>query len=169
MVTTDLLNNRTPLLDPNLTPYPRSALHSFSDLLDAPAGKYGFLTASGAHFYWPNGRRARFWGINVANTSLQEPNADIDAIIDNFRTAGFNLLRLHHFDERGGIIDLNAADSRHFVPARLAKLDYWIYKAKQAGIYVYLDLLDYRRFKTGDGVTNPEGIGRAGRVSSHRR
>lgn len=153
----------TPLLDPNLTPYPRSALHSFDDLLDAPAGKYGFLTTRGAHFYWPNGKRARFWGINVANTSLQEPEADIDAIIENFRTAGFNLLRLHHFDERGGIIDLEKPDSRHFNEAALRKLDYWIYKAKQAGIYVYLDLLDYRRFKEGDGVENPEGIGRAGR------
>lgn len=154
---------KTPLLDPNLTPYPRSALASFEDLLDAPAGKYGFLTTRGEHFYWPNGRRARFWGINVANTSLQESEADIDAMIENFRTAGFNMLRLHHFDERGGIIDLNRNDSRHFDEARWKKLDYWIYKAKQAGIYVYLDLLDYRRFKPGDGVENPDGIGRAGR------
>ena len=162
IVSTDSLNSKAPLLDPNLTPYPRSALHSFDELLDAPAGKYGFLTARGAHFYWPNGRRARFWGINVANTSLQEPEADIDAIIENFRTAGFNMLRLHHFDERGGIIDLDKPDSRQFNQAALRKLDYWIYKAKQAGIYVYLDLLDYRRFKEGDGVVNAEAIGRAG-------
>ncbi len=155
--------DKTPLLDPNLTPYPRSALASFEDLLDAPAGKHGFLATKGEHFYWPNGRRARFWGINVANTSLQESEADIDAMIENFRTAGFNLLRLHHFDERGGIIDLTRNDSRHFDEARVKKLDYWIFKAKQAGIYVYLDLLDYRRFKAGDGVENPEGIGRAAR------
>lgn len=156
-------NNSVPLLDPNKTPYPRSALHDFADLLDAPAGKHGFLTVRGEHFVWRDGSRARFWGINVANTSLQEPNADIDAIIENFRTAGFNLLRLHHFDERGGIIDLDARDSQHFEPSHLKKLDYWIYRAKQAGIYVYLDLLDYRRFKVGDGVPNPDGIGRAGR------
>lgn len=154
---------KTPLLDPNLTPYPRSALHSFADLVDAPAGKYGFLTTKGEHFYWPNGRRARFWGINVANTSLQESDADIDAMVENFRIAGFNLVRLHHFDERGGIIDLNRNDSRHFDEARLKKLDYWIFKARQAGLYVYLDLLDYRRFKEGDGVENAEGIGRAAR------
>jgi hypothetical protein len=152
-----------PVLDPNLTPYPRSSLWDFSNLQDAPAGKYGFLSTKGEHFAWQNGKRARFWGINVANTSLQEPDADIDKIVDNFRTAGFNLLRLHHFDERGGIIDLDAPDSRRFVAERLRKLDYWIYKAKQAGIYVYLDLLDYRRFKAGDGVPNAEAIGRAAR------
>ena len=122
IVTTDSVNSKTPLLDPNLTPYPRSALHSFDGLLDAPAGKYGFLTSRGAHFYWPNGKRARFWGINVANTSLQEPEADIDAIVENFRTAGFNLLRLHHFDERGGIIDLDKPDSRQFNQAALAQI-----------------------------------------------
>jgi hypothetical protein len=152
-----------PVLDPNEAAYPRSSIHDFSNLQDAPAGKHGFLTVKGDHFAWTNGRRARFWGINVANTSLQEPDADIDAIIESFRAAGFNLLRLHHFDERGGIIDLDAPDSQHFVAERLRKLDYWIYRAKQAGIYVYLDLLDYRKFKEGDGVANPTGIGRAAR------
>src|SRR5690349_5397083 len=53
IVSSDSLAGKTPLLDPNLTPYPRSALHSFDELLDAPAGKYGFLTTRGAHFYWP--------------------------------------------------------------------------------------------------------------------
>jgi hypothetical protein len=151
------------MLDPNLTPYPRTSLHDFSNLLDAPAGKHGFLQSKGEHFVWQDGTRARFWGINVANTSLQEPDRDIDAIIQNFRTAGFNLVRLHHFDERGGIIDPDAPNSRRFVAERLRKLDYWIHKAKQAGIYVYLDLLDYRRFKEGDGVPNAELIGRAAR------
>ncbi|HEX8552309.1 MAG TPA: beta-galactosidase [Abditibacteriaceae bacterium] len=151
------------VLDPNVTPYPRSSLWDFGNLLDAPAGKRGFVTTKGDHFVWQDGTRARFWGINVANTSLQEPDADIDRIVDNFRSAGFNLLRLHHFDERGGIIDLDAPDSRRFVAERLRKLDYWIYRAKQAGIYVYLDLLDYRRFKEGDGVPNAEAIGRAAR------
>jgi len=156
-------NDSVPILDPNKATHPRSSMHDFSNLLDAPAGKYGFLQVKNSHFVWPNGKRARFWGINIANTSLQESEADIDAMIENFRTAGFNLIRLHHFDERGGIIDLGAPDSRRFIPERLKKLDYWIYKAKQAGMYVYLDLLDYRRFKAGDGVINSDAIGRAAR------
>ncbi len=152
-----------PVLDPNATIYPRSSLHDFSDLVEAPAGKRGFVESRNGHFYYQDGTRARFWGINVANTSLQESEADIAAMIQNFRAAGFNLVRLHHFDERGGIIDLAAPDSRRFLPERLKKLDYWIYKAKEAGLYVYLDLLDYRRFKEGDGVPNAEAIGRAAR------
>jgi len=156
-----LANEPQPILDPNRTPYPSSSLNDFSDLQDAPAGKNGFLMVHGDHFYWKNGMRARFWGINIANSSLQESDADIDAMMHNFRTAGFNLIRLHHFDERDGIIDLNANDSRHFQADRLKKLDYWIYKARENGIYVYLDLLDYRQFKPGDGVANAEAIGRS--------
>lgn len=152
-----------PILDPNVTGYPRTSLHDFSDLCEAPAGRHGFLQVRGDHFVWKDGSRARFWGINVANTSLQEPDADIDAIIANFRTAGFNLIRLHHFDERGGILDENAADSRQFVAERLRKLDYWIFRARQAGIYVYLDLLDYRHFKDGDDVPAAAKLGRAAR------
>lgn len=150
-----------PILDPNKTPYPRASLHDFSDLVPAPSGQKGFLTAKGEHFYWGDGSRARFWGINVANTSLQESDADIETMIKNFRAAGFNLVRLHHFDERGGIIDLDAKDSRSFVPERLKKLDFWIAKARENGLYVYLDLLDYRHFKEGDGVENAEAIGRS--------
>lgn len=37
------------MLDPNLNPYPRSSLHSFADLLEAPAGKRGFLSTQGEH------------------------------------------------------------------------------------------------------------------------
>jgi len=155
------LAQNAPILDPNKTPYPRASLHDFSQLVPAPAGQKGFLTARGEHFYWQDGTRARFWGINVANTSLQESDADITAIVKNFRASGFNLIRLHHFDERGGIIDLDAKDSRQFVAARLRKLDFWIAKARENGIYVYLDLLDYRKFKVGDGVLNPDAIGRS--------
>jgi hypothetical protein len=150
-----------PILDPNKTPYPRASLHDFSTLVPAPAGQRGFLQTVGEHFRWADGSRARFWGINVANTSLQESDENIEAMIKNFRAAGFNLVRLHHFDERGGIIDLNAKDSRQFVEARVKKLDFWIAKARENGLYVYLDLLDYRKFKEGDGVEKAEEIGRS--------
>jgi hypothetical protein len=150
-----------PILDPNKTPYPRASLHDFSNLVPAPAGQRGFMKTQGEHFYWEDGSRARFWGINIANTSLQETDENIEAMIKNFRAAGFNLVRLHHFDERGGIIDLDAKDSRQFFEARVKKLDFWIAKARENGLYVYLDLLDYRKFKDGDGVENAEAIGRS--------
>ena len=150
-----------PILDPNATAFPRASLVDFSETVPAPAGTKGFLQTNGAHFRWSDGTRARFWGINVANTSLQESDENIVLMLQNFRAAGFNLVRLHHFDERGGIIDQTRTDSKHFNAARFKKLDFWIAKARENGLYVYLDLLDYRQFKTGDGVPNAEVIGRS--------
>ena len=149
-------------LDPNVTRFPRASQADFSDIVPAPAGRKGFLQAKGEHFVWSgDGARAKFWGINVANSSLQESDADIEAMIVSFRAAGFNLVRLHHFDERDGIIDLDAPDSRKFNEAKWRKLDFWIATAAKHGLYVYLDLLDYRHFKEGDGVPNAEAIGRS--------
>ena len=149
-------------LDPNVTRFPRASQADFSDIVPAPAGRKGFLQTRGEHFRWSgDGSRAKFWGINVANSSLQESDEDIVAMIKSFRTAGFNLVRLHHFDERDGIIDLDAATSRQFDETKWRKLDFWIAKAAENGLYIYLDLLDYRHFKEGDGVVNAEAIGRS--------
>lgn len=150
-----------PILNPNLALFPRSSLHDFSDLV--PVANHGFLQSRDGHFFWQDGTRARFWGINVANHTLMVPDEQITAMVKNFRQAGFNLIRLHHFDERNGIIDMTRNDSQHFIEERLRKLDFWIYQAHLNGISIYLDLLDYRQFKNGDDVPNADAIGRAAR------
>lgn len=152
-----------PILDPNLALFPRSSLHDFSDLVPQAPESRGFLQARDGHFFWQDGTRARFWGINVANHTLMVPDSQIVAIIKNFRQAGFNLIRLHHFDERNGIIDMTRSDSQHILEERLRKIDFWIYQAHLNGISIYLDLLDYRQFKNGDDVPNADAIGRAAR------
>ena len=46
------------------------------------------------------------------------------------------------------------------------RLDYLIYCLKQEGIYVYMDLLTYRRFKSGDGVRLAEKLDNAAKPYS---
>ncbi|HET6385501.1 MAG TPA: hypothetical protein VFJ58_19075 [Armatimonadota bacterium] len=148
-------------LDPNANPHPDSSLWNFRRLLDAPAGRHGFVTTRpDGHFYFQDGTRARFWGINVASTSVFRPHKSIDQIVDVLARAGINLVRFHDVDDRGGIIDYSRGDSQHFSAAHLQTLDYWIWRCEQAGIYVYLDLLDYRTFKKGDGVPNASLLNR---------
>src|SRR5712692_12047801 len=66
-------------LDPNRQLFPDSCLYDMSYLLDAPAGRHGFLTTRpDGHFYWADGTRARFWGINIASRSLRRPPEEID-------------------------------------------------------------------------------------------
>ena len=63
--------------DPTLEPFTidhRKAMlaHSPVDvsfLLDAPAGKHGFVRAQGAHLVTGDGKRIRFWGVNVTDWS----------------------------------------------------------------------------------------------------
>ena len=43
----------------------------FSFVLDAPAGKHGFLQIKDDHFYFEDGTRARFLGFNIAASRQQ--------------------------------------------------------------------------------------------------
>jgi hypothetical protein len=48
----------------------------WSSLLDAPAGKHGFLKAFKGHFQFEDGTAAKFWGTNIVLTRMQsERNA----------------------------------------------------------------------------------------------
>src|SRR5438128_3832799 len=86
-------------LDPNRQLYPDSSLHDMSDLLDAPAGRHGFLTTRpDGHFYWADGTRARFWGINIASRSLRRPPEEIERVAGVLARAGVNMVRLEAVD-----------------------------------------------------------------------
>ena len=63
----NLLGDAIPALSPNADGLPDSSLVDFSGLLDGPCGKRGWLfTGRDGNFYFEDGTRARFWGINVA-------------------------------------------------------------------------------------------------------
>ena len=111
-----------PTLDPNLTNYPNSSLVDAASRLDAPAGKYGFVTAKDGHFVFGDGRRARFFGINLAKDSVFIEHEKIDALAALFARSGINLVRLHHIDDTTGI--LSQKPGEYFNAARLEMLDY---------------------------------------------
>ncbi len=144
---------------------PGSCNLDFSYTLQKPAGKKGFLKISpDGKFQWGDGSRARFWGINVASTRLNIPPNQIDAVVKNFAKAGLNLVRLEAADNRNCLLGAtDGADSRHFDPQYLDRLDYWMHALRRSGIYYYLDLLDFRTFRPGDGVLNAELLDRAAR------
>ncbi len=129
-----------------------------TNTLDAPAGKYGFVKVLDGHFVFANGTRARFFGVNLANDSVFIDKRQIDRLAGLFARAGINLVRIHQIDDAQGIIDTGS--KRVFRPERLDLLDYWIYKLKERGIYVAMDLNDYRTFRADEGVVDGEKLGR---------
>ncbi len=144
---------------------PSSCNLDFSYTQQKPAGKRGFLkVGSDGKFQWADGTRARFWGINVASTRLNIPPRQIDEVVRNFAKAGLNLVRLEAADNRNCLLGSpDSPDSRHFDPQYLDRLDYWMDSLRRNGICYYLDLLDFRTFRPGDGILNAEQLDRAAR------
>ncbi len=152
--------NATPLLPP-------SSLLDFNtdaDPLRSIARK-GFMTVGGdGHFRYEDGTRARFWGINVSSTRLDIPDAQIEQAVEHFARAGLNMVRLEAIDNRNCLLgSTDAPDSLHFDLRYLDRLDYWMDCLRRHGLHYYLDLLDFRTFKAGDGVLNAEKMDRGAR------
>ena len=125
----------------------------FSGMLDAPAGKYGFVrSASDGSFTFENapGKRIRFFGGNLCGTANYLDRKTVDELVDYLARLGYNAVRLHHHDN--GMIDAKAPDSLTFDPAQLDKLDYLFARCKERGIYLTTDLYVSRMIKPGDNL-----------------
>ncbi len=123
-------------------------------LLDTPAGKHGFVgVRPDGHFYFADGTRARFFGTNLGGRDVAPPKELARIFAARFAKYGANMIRLHSIDGSStGVIDYTRGDSRHFNSEGLDRMDYLIAQLKERGIYIYLDLLDYRMFRSADGV-----------------
>jgi len=121
-------------------------------------GTHGFLRAVGDHLEFADGTPARFWGINVMAYALFSSNQQIARHAKRLAMLGFNLVRLHHHDTMGWVnptvIDKHAQSSRLLDPAGIDRVDYWIKCLHDNGIYVWLDMHSYRKFRDGDRTTD---------------
>lgn len=128
-----------------------------SFILDAPAGKHGFVTVKDGHFYFEDGLRAKFWGVNIHSSKACFPtHAQAIDIAKRLGQLGCNAVRMHFLDYESpnGVIDAGHDDSQRLSDVQMEKLDYFIYQLKLNGIYTCFDVLGLgvRRFKSGDNV-----------------
>lgn len=153
---------RVPDLNVNTNDFPDSSLVDFSTLRSRPTGKHGeMFTGNDGRFYFEDGTRARFWGVNIAKNSVFVTKPLIDQAINTIDRAGFNMVRFHHLDDVQGLLPAETAGTAERIdPAKLASLDYWIAELGKRGIYVYLDLLDYRTFYESEDVPKGPSLGR---------
>lgn len=159
--TASQINNilaQSPICNPGLARYPASSLLDNSYLLDAPAGKHGFVQQKAGHFQFTNGTRVKFYGINLAKESVFIDKSTIEKLADLFARTGINLVRIHHIDDINGILD--SRNPGKLNTANLDLLDYWVAQLKKRGIYLYFDLNDYRTFRNIEGVPFGEELGR---------
>jgi hypothetical protein len=96
------------------------------------------------------GRRARFWGVNVAFGANFPEKTDADHVAARMEKFGVNMVRFHHMDMHasadGSGIWSSVDPDRALDPAQLDRLDYFVAQLKRRGIYVDLNLLVSRPF-----------------------
>lgn len=142
---------------------PSKGALDFSYLLDAPAGKHGFVQAKNGHLYYEDGTRARFLGFNMATRSNAVNHELAEKLAGRFASLGVNVIRLHAADAPIGeqerswssckeapLLDYEKGTSRFFHPEGLDRFDYFVAKLKEKGIYIHIDLIVAREFLLGD-------------------
>ena len=132
---------------------------SFVYAKEKPAGRHGFLKAEGDKFVFEDGTIARFWG-TCFNSAQCFPSHEHSAkLAKRLGKVGINIVRFHQMDAEWSTPNIfqftkgeNKPNTLSFDPVSVDRLDYLIHCLKQEGVYIYMDLLTYRRFKEGDGL-----------------
>jgi len=137
---------------------------------EKPAGKHGFVYADGDDLRFEDGTLAKFWGVNF-NGGACFPDKDYaPKVAARLAQAGCNIVRLHQLDAQWDTPNIfsyskgkRVTTTRVLDPKSMDHLDYLISCLKEAGIYIYLDMITYRKFKEGDGVPFHEQLMDAGK------
>ena len=129
-----------------------------SFLLDAPAGKHGFIGVKDGHLATADGQRIRLWGVNITDWSpgSQQIPAKNDSAFwaSTLARFGVNCVRFQFLDleEPRGLIDNKRAGTRMLDPEQFDREDYFIAELEKRGIYVDFNLLVGRPFKAADAI-----------------
>ena len=125
---------------------------------EKPAGKHGFLKTQGRNFVFEDGTRATFWGTNFNGAGCFPSHAYAETLARRLAQIGINLVRFHQLDAEWHTPNLFAFSKgkrqtgASFDPESMDRLDYLIYCLKKEGIYLYMDMFTYRRFKSDEGA-----------------
>jgi hypothetical protein len=112
---------------------------NLSHLNEKPAGRDGFVTVKDGHLF-AGENRLRIFGVNVcfgANFPDKEMAPKVAARMAKF---GINCVRFHHMDMFSAPAGIFAKDGKTLDPGQLDRLDWFIAKLKEQGIYANLNL-----------------------------
>ena len=125
-----------------------------SGTLDKPAGKAGFVHVKDGHLY-SGEQRLRLFGSNFTAAAGFPDHATAEKIAARMAKFGLNAVRFHFLDATWGtprLINYESGDWRNWNADALDRLDYFVARLKEHGIYADVNLLVGRRFGAGDGV-----------------
>ncbi|MEM7231895.1 MAG: hypothetical protein AAF517_06965 [Planctomycetota bacterium] len=106
------------------------SLIDMSELVEAPAGKHGFLNADGDDLRFENSKHpVKLWGLG-SNLSRRQSQQEMEQSARWYRKLGINLVRQHTV-----IADTGLLENGEFDAKRLDRYDRWFAILKQHGIY----------------------------------
>lgn len=127
---------------------------------EKPAGKHGFLKVNGRNFVFEDGTVAKFWGTNFNGAGCFPEHDYAKKLARRLAKLGINLVRFHQLDAEWHTPNIfrftkgKRVTDATLDPESMERLDYLIYCLKNEGIYVYLDMITYRKFRSDEGVDN---------------
>lgn len=133
-----------------------------SRMLDAPAGKHGFINRRGEDFVFDDGTKVNFWGCNIVSEASFLCKEEADILVDRISASGYNLVRFHHIDAPwcgkynvfGG-----AENTMELNDEAMDKFGYFWAKLKSRGIYFMVDPMCSRLCKKeNEGIDTNVGF-----------
>ncbi|MBN2271603.1 MAG: hypothetical protein JXN61_13375 [Sedimentisphaerales bacterium] len=139
------------------------SLVNLSFLLDAPAGKNGFVRVAGGHLVKPDGERLRIWGVNFTGSACFPSKEDAPVVAEHLARFGINCVRFHFLDSNwsASLFVRGSDNTRELDSGQLDRLDFFVAELKKRGIYANINLNVGRNYRKGDGVEDYEYLGLA--------
>ncbi len=139
---------------------------SVAHLLDAPAGKHGFVRVRDGHFCTDAGP-IRFHATNLTGPANFPAHEVADKLAARLARFGINCVRLHFMDTwyinfmprpTQALLADDTLTQRNLDSKQLEKLDYMIAAFKKRGIYVNVNLHVGRTLDERDGFENAKSL-----------
>ena len=141
---------------------------SMAHLLDAPAGRHGFICVKDGHFVNDKGR-VRLHATNLTGPANFPTHEASDKLAARLARFGINCVRLHLFDvekygshllepirQTAGIFGETPKSLRVLDPGQVDRQDYLIAALKRRGIYVDINLHCARKMDERDGFNGKD-------------
>ena len=143
-----------------------------SFLLDAPAGKHGFIQVEDGHLATADGQRVRLWGVNITGWGRDSqqipPPQDAAFWAETLARFGVNCVRFQFLDflTPRGLIDSRRQDTQALDAEAFDREDYFIAQLEKRGIYIDFNLLVARPFNAADGVQDADLLSQGAKGTS---
>jgi len=154
-------------LDPSV-PLDNSILPGLSPQTTEAKGR---ITIADGKLIYPNGGRARLYGVTIAGPAVFPDSSQAIAVAARLRSLGINLVRLTLFDytnyNDASLLIRSSTTSRGFDSSMLRRFDWFIAQLRQQGIYVSLVVRAARLARRDDGVPGWDSVRYSGRIYSY--